>query len=347
MSPAESVPGQTRHELPGGGAIIEFAKPSPVAEPSPAAFASAVLPMDGLDDLELKPREAFCGSWFRQGDLGFIFGARGLGKTWLAMDCARGLAEGRPVGPWPVTQSRRVLYIDGEMPIDGLRERNQLLRAGAGTLDVLNHELLFERTEIVLNLSVKATQDRITELAMAKHYDVVFLDNLSCLFAGVAENDADAWEAVLPWLLTLRRKKIAVVIVHHANRAGTNMRGTSRREDAAFWMLRLDPVPDQNREGDGARFVSRFTKNRQGTAEETTPLEWHYVTTGNRVQATFKQMQSLDVFRQWLRDGLTGCGEIAEEMGMTKGAVSKLAKRAEREGWLTISNRVYSLKEGA
>ena len=35
------------------------------------------------------------------------------------------------------------------------------------------------------------------------------------------ENDADDWEAVLPWLLTLRRKGIAVCIIHHSGRSRT------------------------------------------------------------------------------------------------------------------------------
>jgi hypothetical protein len=33
--------------------------------------------------------------------------------------------------------------------------------------------------------------------------------------------------------LELQRAKISVVIIHHAGRSG-NMRGTSKREDAAF-----------------------------------------------------------------------------------------------------------------
>ena len=321
--------------------------PQSLAPDGVSPFLDAVLSIDGLDELDLPQRENYCGTWFRQGDLGFIFGMRGLGKTWLAMDLARSLAEGRSIGPWPVSAPRRVLYVDGEMPLDGLRERNRALRGGSGVLDLLSHERLFDRSETVLNLSAAPAQKKLTELCVTNRYDVVFLDNLSCLFSGVAENDADAWEAVLPWLLSLRRKKIAVVIVHHANRAGQQMRGTSRREDAAFWVLRLDSVAEQEREGEGARFVSRFTKNRQGTAEETEPLQWHYVTEGNQVRAKCKPMQSLEVFKQWLRDGLTGCSEIAEEMGMTKGAVSKLAKKGEREGWLTIYGRSYSIKEAA
>jgi putative DNA primase/helicase len=64
---------------------------------------------------------------------------------------------------------------------------------------------------------------------------VVFMDNLSCLCFGTNENETDSWEHVLSWLLWFRRARIAVVIIHHANREGNDMRGTSRREDAAFW----------------------------------------------------------------------------------------------------------------
>ena len=77
---------------------------------------------------------------------------------------------------------------------------------------------------------------------------VVFLDNLSCLFSGVKENDADAWEVVLPWFLTLRRHRISVVVVHHSGR-NKEMRGTSRREDAAFWVIRLDEIEGEQRRG--------------------------------------------------------------------------------------------------
>ena len=44
------------------------------------------------------------------------------------------------------------------------------------------------------------------------------------------ENDADAWELLLNWLLELRRRRIAVIIVHHAGAAGQRMRGTTKRE---------------------------------------------------------------------------------------------------------------------
>jgi putative DNA primase/helicase len=150
---------------------------------------------------------------------------------------------------------------------------------------------------------------------------------------------------VLPWLLELRRRRVAVILVHHAGRAGKHMRGTSRREDAAFWVLRLDATSDHSKDGEGARFVSRFTKARQGTREETEPLEWYYQPDGVRTRVTFRRMQTLEIFKQWVRDGLTSCSEIAEEMGLSKGAISKLARRGERDGWLKMNGRTYELTE--
>jgi hypothetical protein len=304
-------------------------------------LTESLLAADNMASIEIAPRENLCGTWFRQGDLGFVFGERGLGKTWLSLDLGRGLAEGRAVGPWPVAKARRVCYVDGEMPLDGIRDRDAALRNGNGPLFIINHEWLFQKTGCVLNLSDRVAQASLLTLCETEKFEVVILDNLSCLFNGIAENDADAWEMVLPWLLELRRRKIAVVVVHHSGRAGTHMRGTSRREDAAFWVLRLDAMPDKA--GDGARFISRFTKARQGTREETEPLEWCYQPDGMRTRVTFREVATAEVFKQWIRDGLTSCSDIAEEMGLTKGTVSKLAKRGQDAGWLKITARTYAL----
>lgn len=308
-----------------------------------ADLTAGMMAADELDSAQIPKRENLCGTWFRQGDLGFIFGPRGLGKTWLGLDLARGLSEGRPVGPWPIPTARRVLYIDGEMPFDGIRDRDKALRQQSGSLFVLNHEWLFQKTGRVLNLTDPAAQAAVCTLCGEKGFEVVVIDNLSCLFSGMPENDADAWEQVQPWLLTLRRLRVAVVLIHHAGRAGQHMRGTSKREDAAFWVLRLDPVSDAK--VGAAAFISRFTKSRQGEETELEPLEWLYESEADRTRVTYRRISNAELFKQWVRDGLTKCSEIAEEMGITKGSVSKLAKRGEREGWLTIDGRDYRLNE--
>ena len=88
---------------------------------------------------------------------------------------------------------------------------------------------------------------------------MVVLDNFSTLASGMKENDSFAWEQVNNWLLQFRHHKIAVIMVHHAGRNG-HARGTSKREDAAFWVMALDDARKHSDDKTGARFVSRFTK---------------------------------------------------------------------------------------
>jgi RecA-family ATPase len=202
------------------------------------ALKAGILPCTQLRALGIPPRDKLLGDWFFEGDLGFIFAPRGIGKTWLASAMATAIACGGKCGPWQASAPRRVLYVDGEMPCEALADRIEGLE-GNGNLTVLNHEVLFHFTGRVLNLADPVMQDALTARMLEDGVKVLFLDNLSCLFSGVKENDADAWEVVLGWFLTLRRHRIAVVLVHHSGR-NKEMRGTSRREDAAFWVIRLD-----------------------------------------------------------------------------------------------------------
>jgi putative DNA primase/helicase len=296
----------------------------------------------GIAELSLPPREPLLGDWFKEGDTGVLYAPRGLGKTWLSMLIASAVANGGSAGPWKAPSPRKVVYIDGEMAIDGMLERLVGMQAGEN-LVVLNHEVLFHLEEKILNLADAATQSAITCYLKESGAAMVVLDNLSCLATGMEENKGDDWEKVLPWLLALRRLKIAVLIVHHAGRNG-QMRGTSRREDAAFWVLKLDPA-EADKEGPDrmARFVSVFTKERNSGRDQP-PLEWTFETSAaGLVRIGCKQADALAVFRSWVEFGLDTATGIAEAMEVSPGTVSKLAKKASEAGWLRSQGRKYVL----
>jgi putative DNA primase/helicase len=163
-------------------------------------------------------------------------------------------------------------------------------------------------------------------------------------FSWVEENSADDWrDQVEHWLLDLRRRGIAVVIVAHSGRNSATMRGTSKREDAAFWIIRVDEASGADPQN-GAKFVTRFVKNRN-SPNDPAPLEWTIRPDGERVLVTYRCADNLLLLRQWIEDGFETCSEIAEEMGLSKGQVSKLAKQAEKAGWLKKSGRRYKLIE--
>lgn len=295
-----------------------------------------------LKDLSLPPRRKLIGDWLYESDLCFVFAPRGLGKTWFSLGLGVAIACKEEFGPWKVHEHTAVLYVDGEMPCRSLEQRI----AGMGADDrmfVLNHESLFHLTGKVLNLTDLKVQDAVTRLCIEKGIRMMILDNLSCLFSGMKENDADDWESVLPWLLHLRRNGIAVVIVAHSGRNG-NMRGTSRREDSAFSMIRLDEVPDKGTTlKEGAKFISRFTKDRNSQTEQPA-IEWTIKTAKDgKTNITTKEADGMVVLIEWVRDGLTSATDIAKEMGLSIGQVSKMATKAIADGKLRKDGRCYAL----
>ena len=73
------------------------------------------------------------------------------------------------------------------------------------------------------------------------------------------------------WLLRLRRKGVAVLLVHHAGVNG-RQRGTSRREDALDTVIALRRPADYSAE-QGARFEIHIEKARTLVGEGALPFE--------------------------------------------------------------------------
>ena len=306
-----------------------------------AAFGSAL--MDGIAFVsqQVPERPALLGSFLRAGDLGFVYAPRGVGKTWISLLMAGAIGNGRALGEWSAGTAgpRRVCYVDGEVNLPDAIERAALIELPA-SVHWLHHESIAEVTGRGINLADIAQQAGLLALLQERRIEVLFLDNLSCLFRGVAENEADAWELVLSWLLELRRAGITTILVAHAGRNG-EMRGTSRREDAAHWILKLEDAGDSD--SDGAEFKSRFTKNRNARHAATTcpPLHWKLRTESNRLTVTCERHSDIDTLADLVKGGLTSAGELAKELGVSPGTVSKWAKKAQERGLINIKNRRY------
>jgi AAA domain len=297
-----------------------------------------------LLSINIPPPKPILGDWMREGDLGFIFAQRGIGKTWIALDIAHGIAEKKNVGPWEVHQQLKCLYLDGEMPPGDIKTRDQMLGIPSKNLVYVNHEILFERTGRVMNLANPEFQNSVLNLCLSEDFKLLFLDNLSCLASGVNENNPMDWEILLPWLLQLRRAHITVIFIAHAGR-NNQLRGHSKREDPAFWILRLDAPLDATEGRLGAHFITRFTKWR--SIQKPVTYRWSYKPVGANdedILIEFTTAAPSDIFRQLIESGLDTATDIAEEMDVSKGYVSQLATKGRNDGWLEINKRRYVLK---
>jgi hypothetical protein len=306
-------------------------------------FNASVCLSKDLPTLDIPARLLLMGQWMREGDLGFIYGDRGSGKTWLVYALAIYLSSGRDLAGWTVTEPVSVLLVDGEMPPDDTKSRITGLGGLNERLLLLHHEVLFARTGAAMNLGNPDQQRAITELCIKRSAKVLILDNLSCLVFGVGESDADEWEKMKLWLLDLRRRRIAVIIVHHSGVSG-RMRGTTKRENDAFWIIRVENLESHNPDdAEGAYFETTFQK-RRNDQRASLPRKWKFKTEPDGTVSIGHEELTFDakVF-DLFKVGLSS-GEIAEELHVVKSTVPKAAARLEKLKLLEKSGRGWKAR---
>ena len=194
----------------------------------------------GLKDfleIEVPPREMLLSPILPKRSLAMLYAPRGMGKSLLSLSIGLAVAAGKPLLRWSAPKPRKVLYVDGEMPISSLQDRLKAISFGMGNVPNDGFRMLAaDQVERGINLSNEDGQKSLDPLLDG--IDLLILDNLSTLCANVSESASDSWVSIQTWLLGLRRRGIAVLLVHHA---GTNgrQRGTSRREDALDTVIAL------------------------------------------------------------------------------------------------------------
>lgn len=196
----------------------------------------------------------------REGHLWQVAGTRGLGKTWLLQTLALLAASGAEALGLHAPEPCRVLYVDGEMGCEEIQARFAKLRKVlkvdlAAPLTVLAADW---QRDFLPRLDTAEGQEYVSPFVAEA--DLIILDNRSCLFDAEGENEPTGFQPAQDFLLSLRRRRKAVITGHHANRMGT-ARGHSKAEDLLNVSLLLSR-PEGYVADQGARFVVTFDKAR-------------------------------------------------------------------------------------
>jgi KaiC/GvpD/RAD55 family RecA-like ATPase len=227
------------------------------------AYHTGLKSLSGAELLSQKfpPPETILSPWLPEKGLAMIFADRGVGKTWVALNIAYAVASGGEFLGWQAHRPRRVVYIDGEMPASALRDR---------FASIVNMSILEAAPEACSFVAADLQPDGLPDLAdpTAQRFyataineaDLVIVDNLSTVARGLRENEADAWQPVQQWALSLRAAGKSVLFVHHAGKSG-GQRGSSRKEDVLDTVISLQRPLDYDA-SQGARFEIHFSKNR-------------------------------------------------------------------------------------
>ena len=326
----------------------------------PRLFKDTAITAGELLEKEIKPREKIIGTWLRQGDIGLIFGRRGEGKTFFSLALACAIAGNIKLNLWDTPKARRVCYVDGEMTLESIQNRLKLFKGAdifAGVQQALKSNLYFQHYEeiaeriktAVMNLTNREHQEKLLEFCLDNEIEVLFLDNLSCLFRGVRENEADDWERIQPFLLECRRNKISVVLVAHAGRSGEALRRISMREDITDWIIKVkqsENGAEQSKSNNikQSSSIISFEKNREGYLNEVNPQGFIFRTQDGQMKIEFVKDRIEEDFFCLVESGVNKCGDIAKELGFSKGYISRLAKQFKEEGKLEITGRRYKSK---
>ncbi len=180
---------------------------------------------------------------FSKGSVSLIVGEGGSKKTYLAIDCAVCVAMGQPWLGFSTTQGT-VLYVDEESGKVRLKKRLRAVMRGhrAGRETPVAWTVLEQ-----FNLTDIQDVEHVASLIDEVKPSLVVIDALADAMPGADENSVKDVHPVFQRLRGMAEtKQCAVVVLHHANKAG-GYRGSTAIKGAVDLMLMVDSKLDSSR----------------------------------------------------------------------------------------------------
>jgi putative DNA primase/helicase len=278
-------------------------------------------------------RVPLLGPLIHAGDLAMWFAGRGVGKTQVMLSLSVALAFGGQFLRWKADKPVGVLYLDGEMAGQVMQERIATFLPENAPEDLADNLRLFtpdllEPGQPLPDLSTMTGQSLVEPL-IAENTRVIVIDNLSAWCRTGKENESESWTPISNWLMTLRRRGIAVLLVHHAGKNG-EQRGNSKKEDPLDLVVQLRRAGDYDAR-DGAAFTWSITKGRHLKGEDAAELDLVLNVIDGMAQWTWKTAESSTADRVTaLADEGMSASMIADELGINRSTAWRALKKANK-----------------
>lgn len=282
--------------------------------------------------MDIPPQEMLLAPIIAKQGLAMLYAYRGVGKTHVALNIAYAAASGGAFLKWRAPKPSRVLYIDGEMPAKAMQERLAVIVNSHDT-ELPSEDYLNIITPDYQELGIPSLSTLDGQAALENHLDgieLLIVDNISTLCRGGKENDAESWIPVQEWALSLRKRGISVLFVHHAGKSG-QQRGTTKREDTLDTVISLRHPSDYD-PTEGARFEVHYEKTRNISGDEANSFEAKLVIKDGISTwevHDLRDARKLEIIRL-NKEGMS-YREIAADVSLSKSAVAKIIKQAKED----------------
>jgi putative DNA primase/helicase len=284
--------------------------------------------------LAVKPpaRRMLIEPFLPEGGLAMIHAWTGVGKTHVAVGVAQAGASGGSFLRWQAPRPIKVLYVDGEMPVRAMWDRLSAAVAAGAPIPSGDYFRLITPDRLPDDMPVpnlrKPEGQALIEPDLADR-DLVIFDNIATLFRDEGDqNAAGGWIASQDYILGLRRRGKAVLLVDHDNKSGSN-RGTSAKHDVLDTVIHLKQ-PGDYRADQGARFEVHYPKHRGFFGRDAMPFEAQLIETPTGPAWTVADSEAALLTRldEMVRDRISE-RDMRAELGIGGSKLARLKKLLE------------------
>jgi hypothetical protein len=288
--------------------------------------------------LEFPPDRELLGKMILAKSIGMIAGARGGGKSWLAMLIAYAISGAKSLEPWGSGAGLPVLILDGEMRSASLKDRLAMIHAynsdqesrisAAENLHIISRDCMGVE---IGSIDTVEGQQQIDAL-IPPGIRLLIIDNLSAWTSGGREDGA-SWAVVKLWLIAKRLAGVAVLLIHHAGKNG-QQRGSSAHEDLLDYSIALSQLPSSAHRQD-TRFSVQHIKLRDNLPELKKTFEFsiwqqeealHF-----EVAPVGFQISKYDTELLALHESGMSCREIGHKLGVDKSTISRQLQKLRKK----------------
>lgn len=288
-----------------------------------------------LISTEPQPLQYVLTPWLPVQGIAFVYAATGVGKTLFTLNVAYCIAGGGNFLKYKAPESRKVLYIDGEMSYAQVHTRFAQTVNQQGPLDYPENFCLLTPDKVapftLPKICTPEGQDFYNRFIDRENIQVIVFDNLSMLSA-IDENNSEQWKIVQDWLIYLRSHGRTIVMVHHAGKDKRGYRGSSRMLDCADTAISLQNMTDNSFENEitnTTSFKIVYQKSRTFAGVDAlpfdvslTPLGWTYESNEKNNFIRIVEMYELGIKPN----------DIASELGINRSYIYKVLKKARFTG---------------